>query len=307
MSKNRSLPGVAAGWLLSILGLIALAGCSRPSPAVTSEPASPTSPPPAATATPLPPTPTATPEPLAALVNGEGITQADYQAELARFQAAVGTQLATEDQQRVLNDLIDELLLAQAARQAGFVVDDAMVQKHMDTLIASRGSAQALAGWLAKNGYTELSFRRSLERSIAAAWMRDQIINAVPAAVEQVHARQILRFTADEANQVLARLQKGDDFVTLAAAYDPVTRGDLGWFPRGYLLDTQLDEAAFSLQPGEYSAVIHTSAGYHILQIIERDPQHPLDYNARQALQTQALESWIQTHRSQSEIQVSVH
>jgi peptidyl-prolyl cis-trans isomerase C len=240
-----------------------------------------------------------------ALVNGERITQADFQAELARYQAAVGTQMATEDQQRVLNDLIDELLLAQAARRAGFVVDDAMIQEHIDTLISSRGSAQALADWLAKNGYTDASFRRRLERSIAAAWMRDQIINAVPSAVEQVHARQILRFTSAEANQVLARLQKGDDFATLAAEYDPITRGDLGWFPRGYLLDPKLDEAAFSLKPGEYSAVIQTSAGYHILQVIEQDPQRPLDFDARQALQTQALENWIQTNRSQSEIQVS--
>jgi peptidyl-prolyl cis-trans isomerase C len=304
MPKFRSLPGVAVWLTALVLGLVALAGCSHPSPAVTPELASLTPPPPAATATPLPPTPTATPEPLAALVNGEGITQADYQAEQARYQAAVGTQLATKNQQQVLNDLIDELLLAQAAQQAGFVTDDAMIQERMDALISSRGSAQALADWIAKNKYTEASFRRSLARSVAAAWMRDQIINAVPTAVEQVHARQILRFNADEADQILTRLQEGDDFASVAAQYDPVTRGDLGWFPRGYLLDTKLDEAAFSLKPGEYSVVIQTSSGYHILQVIEQAQQHPLDFNARQALQTQALVNWIQTKRSQSEIQV---
>jgi peptidyl-prolyl cis-trans isomerase C len=304
MPKFRSLPGVAVWLTALVLGLVALAGCSHPSPAVTPELASLTPPPPAATATPLPLTPTATPEPLAALVNGEGITQADYQAEQARYQAAVGTQLATKDQQQVLNDLIDELLLAQAAQQAGFVIDDAMIQERMDALISSRGSAQALADWIAKNNYTEASFRRSLARSVAAAWMRDQIINAVPTAVEQVHARQILRFNADEADQILTRLQEGDAFASVAAQYDPVTRGDLGWFPRGYLLDTKLDEAAFSLKPGEYSVVIQTSSGYHILQVIEQAQQHPLDFNARQALQTQALVNWIQTKRSQSEIQV---
>ena len=43
--------------------------------------------------------PTATPEPLAALVNGEALTLAEYNAELARFQAGQaesGTNLATE-------------------------------------------------------------------------------------------------------------------------------------------------------------------------------------------------------------------
>jgi hypothetical protein len=31
---------------------------------------------------------------------------------------------------------------------------------------------------------------------------------------------------------------------------DPLTRGDLGWVPRGYLLDEKIEEAAFGLQVG---------------------------------------------------------
>jgi hypothetical protein len=59
--------------------------------------------------------PSATPQPLAARVNGEEITLEQYQAELARYQVEVGTELATEDQQKVLDDLIDQILLAQGA------------------------------------------------------------------------------------------------------------------------------------------------------------------------------------------------
>ncbi len=51
------------------------------SPQVVSNTATPT-------LTPIPPTPTPTPEPLAATVNGEKITLAEYQAELERFKAS---------------------------------------------------------------------------------------------------------------------------------------------------------------------------------------------------------------------------
>ena len=65
-----------------------------------------------------------------------------------------------------------------------------------------------------------------------------------------------------------------------------------------------LEEAAFGLQAGEYSAVIETPAGFHILQVIERSPQQPLSPDARYILQERALQDWLAQRRSQSDIQV---
>jgi peptidyl-prolyl cis-trans isomerase C len=139
---------------------------------------------------------------------------------------------------------------------------------------------------------------------MAAAWMRDQIVAAAPQAVEQVYARQILLYNLDEAEEVLVELQRGGNFDVLAEEYDPLTKGDLGWFPRGYLLDPRLDEVAFNLQPGEYSDIIETNAGYHILLVVERDPEHPLNPNARLTLQQRTIQQWLETRRSESDIQV---
>lgn len=262
-------------------------------PSLTPQPATPTP-------TALPPSPT--PEPLAAMVNSEPITQAEYQAELARAQAALGE--SGDVSQRVLDDLIDQVLLAQGAAKAGFTVDEAMIQEHMDNLAAQVGGVSALVEWLSAHGYRETDFRRALGRSIAAAWMRDQIIAAVPQTAEQIHARQILLYNEEEANQVLDQLRAGTNFATLAAEYDPVASGDLGWFPSGYLTEPALDQAAFALQAGQYSEVIKTRLGYHILQVIERDPQRLLEPDARQALQEQALGQWLVEQRSQSQIEI---
>ena len=89
--------------------------------------------------TPIPTiSPSATPIPLAARVNGSEITLAEYQSELALYQAAKGIDLAPEDKKRVLDNLIDETILVQAAAEKGFAVDDAILQEHMKQLEARR-------------------------------------------------------------------------------------------------------------------------------------------------------------------------
>jgi peptidyl-prolyl cis-trans isomerase C len=203
-----------------------------------------------------------------------------------------------------LDDLVNQTLLAQAAAEAGFVVDEDLLQERFDSLAAQLGDQQFLLDWITANGYSEQSFRQDLARAIAATWMRDQIVASVPGETEQVHALQILLYNSEEANEVYAQLNSGADFVVLASEYDPVGKGDIGWFPRGYLTDIKLEDAAFSLQPGEYSNVIETDKGFHIMLALERTPAKPLEPDARLALQTQALLRWLTIQRDQSDIRV---
>jgi peptidyl-prolyl cis-trans isomerase C len=171
-------------------------------------------------------------------------------------------------------------------------------------LIDRLGGESPLIDWFAANAYDMESFRRDLRRDMAAAWMRDEIAAGVPDAVEQVHARQILLYNSEDADEVLAQLLAGSDFGELAAAYDPVAAGDLGWFPKGYLLDPALNEAAFQLEPQEISPVIAAPQGYVILQVIERDPARSLEPDARLILQEQALQEWLAASRGESEIEI---
>jgi peptidyl-prolyl cis-trans isomerase C len=255
----------------------------------------------------LPPTPilpSATPIPLAAKVNQSVITLAEYRSELERYKAAKGTDLAPEDEKIVLDDLIDETIMAQVAAEKGFVVDDVVVQEHLDQLMELPEGEKKLSDWMTAYGYQKETFYAALSRSIGAAWMRDQIIAAVPNTAEQVHARQILLYNSDQANEVLAQLQAGNDFGNLARKYDPITGGDLGWFPRDYLPDPKIEEIAFELQPDEYSTVIESLAGLHIIQVLERDPQRSLSPDALLVLQGKALQNWLQSRREESAIEI---
>jgi peptidyl-prolyl cis-trans isomerase C len=294
-----------------LIGMMAACGRSQGLPVATQDQApAPTSPATLEpTRTPTVEPPTATPLPLAARVNGEEITLADFEAEVSRFKAAqeqLGASQEASPEEFVLDDLIDQLLLAQAARQAGFSVSEADLQQKKEQLAAGLGGDSALQDWMASQGYTEESLSRQLLLSSEAAWMRDQVISQVPETAEQVKARQIFLYNADQAAEVQFQLQNGKDFATLAAEYDPVTAGDLGWFPRGYLTDALLEEAAFNLQPGEFSQMIETPLGYYFLQVIERDPERPLDPDARRSWQITALRGWLDEQRGLANIEILI-
>ena len=243
---------------------------------------------------------------MALTVNGEGIPVVDFDAELQRYlavQETLGkTVTAADATSAVIEDIIAQLLLAQAARANGFTLDDAALQSRIDSLAAQTGGADALSKWQSDYGYTEQAFRSALKRAAEAAWMRDKIISDVPSTAEQVHVQQILLYNEGTAQSFLIQLNGGADFDELALEADPITRGDLGWVPRGYLLDTKFEEIAFSLAVGEHSDVIATDAGFHILRILERDPGRPLSPDATLVLQELALKKWIEEQRQQADV-----
>ena len=290
LSKSRFLTQLI---FILALGLSACASFLNPS---TPTPELPTF-------TPEPPT--ATPPPSVAVINGEYITTSEFQVELDGYKAAQtaqGLSFTDEDANKaVLEDLIAQFLLAQAAREENFNLTEADLQLRVDALISQLGSADALSQWQSAHGYDDASFRIALKRSAEAAWMRDKIIADVPTSVEQIHLRQILTYNQGDAQAALDQLNAGADFDELAALYDPITLGELGWVPQGYLLDANVDVAVFALQVGQRSEIIATDAGFHIFKVLER-ADHPLSPDALLTVQENALQTWIAEKRASSDI-----
>ncbi len=290
--------------LACLAGAIWLAGCNaRPGqngPTATQSP---------------PSTATATPAPLAARVNGDGILLADFEAEVARFEAAqatLGIDLATLGDYRgqVLQALIDRRLLAQGAQAGGVSLTEAAVLAETERLALGLGSADALEAWMAENSYTIESFTRSLNEDMLAAEMVARISEAVPPEVEQVHAGHVLVASREQAEALRDEILAGGDFGELAASasLDLSTRpagGDLGWFPEGYLITPEVETAAFALAPGETSEVIESSLGFHIVQTFERGVR-PLAPDALERLQENAVETWLAERRQASTIEILI-
>jgi parvulin-like peptidyl-prolyl isomerase len=262
-----------------------------------------------------PSTPTPSPEPLAALVGGEPILMAKYENELRRYEKAQterGIDLATiEDYQGiVLQSLIDQRLLVQGAVEAGLTLEEGSVSQKMERLITDLGSNDTLSAWLTEHEYTLEEFKAALAEEMLGSMMVDQIVAGIPTSAEQVHARHILLESRDEAETIRARMLSGEDFTPLARTFsiDPSTRlaaGDLGWFPRGFLLIPEVENAAFELEPGELSDVVESILGFHIIQLTESGVR-PLSPEALRQARQKAVEAWITDRRQTADIQVFI-
>jgi hypothetical protein len=150
-------------------------------------------------------------------------------------------------------------------------------------------------------GLSEAAFRRVFESSLYRTRLQEALAKEVSTSAEQVHARHILVATEDEAKKVADRLKAGEDFAALAKELSTDTSnkdtgGDLGWFGRGQMV-AEFEDAVFALQPGQTSDPVKTSYGYHIINLIERDANRPLDESALEQKRSSALDDWLTVQR----------
>jgi hypothetical protein len=289
--------------LLVIVFLISACGIGQTAEIAT-ETNSPTTAP-TITQTSIPPS--ATPIPMAVIINNEGITREEFDAELDRYLSATGSGDridSTSPENQVLENFITQTLLKQGAEKNGFEISGDQIDSRIQELVSEAGGEEDFNRWLTDNGYNLDSFKIALAKSIMAAWMRDQILQDVPQSAEQVYIQQLFFLSGDQANQVFQELESGRDFATIAAELDPFARGELGWVPRNYLPHQEIEEVAFNLQPGEYSQVIETSVGYHVIRVLEFDQNRRLNPDARLVWQELALKDWINQQREASNIEV---
>ncbi len=92
------------------------------------------------------------------------------------------------------------------------------------------------------------------------------------------HEQELVRQRADS---VYRALQAGADFAALAAkvSQDPrsaAREGNLGWMQPGQTF-VEFEEAAYALQPGQFSRPVLTSEGYHIILVKERKQLEPFE------------------------------
>lgn len=242
-----------------------------------------------------------------ATVNGDPILLTEFESTFERSLMQTESASYSAVASAVLNTLIEQKLISQAAVELGIAVSDEEVENEFQETRALLPDDQAWQTWLIQNELTEEQLRRSLYIDLLTRKVVDAVTEPETLTVDEVHARHILVSTLDEANAVLARLQGGEDFGTVAeeVSRDVTTQhqgGDLGWFTRDGLLTPELAEAAFALEPNQIGGPIVTMLGYHIVQTLEITQRAARLEEEAKAINTQFTE-WLQSRRAAASIE----
>ncbi len=231
------------------------------------------------------------------IVNGQAISENHVQLMSSGF--------ATDKNGRALNsadaraaartELITEEVLAQEARKAGLdkkaSVADQLAFQQREIL-----SRAYLESYFEKNPITDASLKTSYE------W------NRANGKIVEYKLRQILVPTSNDAREVIAKLNSGQDFAEVAKVYtqDPGGQnngGDLGWFRPDIFVDHNFTDVLPTLKKGEYTkAPVRTRFGWHVIKVEDgprpvanAEPYDALSDNVRQALRQKAGQIQIET------------
>jgi peptidyl-prolyl cis-trans isomerase D len=145
-------------------------------------------------------------------------------------------------------------------------------------------------------GLTLDEFRQVFIATLLHQKLYDAInANAKPVQ-EQVWAQHILVNTEAEANDVLKRLNAGEDWNKIAAEVSIDTSnkdkgGDLGWFGRGTMV-SEFEDAAFKAKVGEIVGPVKTQFGYHIIRVLGHEDRPLSDADFKTAKDT-AFNNWL--------------
>ncbi len=203
-------------------------------------------------------------DPVIARVNGTEIKRSDLVAArrvLPEQYRRIALQSVFEP---LLRQLINTLLIANAARAEG-LGDDPGVKREiaaMEGRILERVYLQRLV----ESKVTEEVLRKDYQKTIAGADTGGDV---------KVRARHILVKTEAEAVAIIAELGAGKaDFAELARkkSTGPSGKrgGDLGFFGRGDMVKP-FSQAAFKMKPGEVGRKpVKTRFGWHVIKVEER-------------------------------------
>lgn len=196
-------------------------------------------------------------------VNGQAVSQTLATAFLNE-QKAQGAPDTPELQNMVREELVRRALLVQEAKKKG-------LDKNPEIQAAMELTAQMV-----------------LIRAVASEYIRNHPVSdadlkkdydAINATLgKEFHARHILLEREDEAKAVIARLDKGEKFASLASlSKDPGSKdkeGDLGWAPANTFVEP-FAQALQKLEQGKYTtAPVKTAFGYHV--ILLEDSRNPV-------------------------------
>ena len=189
----------------------------------------------------------------------------------------------------VVEQVVLEKVLLTKAAEAKTTVADEEVTAEVEKIKKQYTTTEEYNKFLEENNYTEETLINDIKQQLEIqSYLRtraEEIMKYEPTEKElkatyekykdtfiKRRASHILVGSEEQAKDIKARLDKGEDFATLAKEVSTCPSseqgGDLGYFAEGDMVK-EFSDAAFALALNEISVPVKSQFGYHIIKITE--------------------------------------
>ncbi len=241
-------------------------------------------------------------EGLVAEVNGEAITQEEFDSEFEiyknQFEAQLGEGALDQIGQdgltygevlrvNILEKLIMEKIVDKESNNLKIIVTDEEVKAKMDEYLEEMNGQEKFDEFLSSLQLSQEYFEANLKKELLFDKYRTEVLkdasitdDSIKEYFEEnkeelvvIKASHILVDSEDKAKAALDRLNAGEDFAKVAmdVSMDGSAQlgGDLGYFSRGQYIK-EFEDVAFTLKKGEISRLVKTEVGYHIIFVVDK-------------------------------------
>lgn len=236
-------------------------------------------------------------------INGREVTTQEFADRLALqlkdYDALQAKDEATLNRakQAVADSFIIETLVESYARKNNIVVSQQELDEAINTVRARYPDDLAFRRVLAQQNLPFDKWKNDLARSLLQQKIRSHVSASNPEPTEQemkayyeqqkplftrparVQIRQILTDKEDNARRMLEEIRAGKDLGKLAQEFslapEASNGGKTGWIEKG---TSEVFDTAFKLNVGARSKVLKSPYGFHIFEVLKKEPQAHLSF-----------------------------
>ena len=240
-----------------------------------------------------------------ATVNGDKISQADLLDKLVQYNHTYVNDL--------VESIIDEKVVEQELKAKNITVTDADLAAEMAAFRLQYPDQADFESLLSYYGMTEEDLTNNLKQSTQIRLLLNDNITITDEQIqeyfdtnkaslgahgERVRASHILVSDEELAKDIIAQLDQGADFATLAAQYGTdataQTGGDLGLFEKGEMV-AEFSDAAFAMELNTYTKEpVKTDYGFHVILKTEEEAAYePTLDNLKDAIKVELVNTEI--------------
>jgi putative peptide maturation system protein len=220
--------------------------------------------------------------------------------------------------ENLLDQLVEDRLIADAARAESVTLDDDELQKAADAFRQAQGlqKAEQTKAWLEKHSLSIEDLQARVERPLLRRKLAEHLARGQTeryfaenrAQFDRARLAQLVVDREEVATELLSQIvDDGAEFAALARKYSLDAQtcqagGTLGVVARK-ALSPAIEAAVFGARPGDVVGPFQTGKGYHLVKVEEILPAQ-LDVRTTETIRERIFADWLRQRKLQAQVEL---